>query len=109
MCEVARDFREDRGGALPANVRPISCAKKACAGKGCAAAGRLMSYPLLPADSETGTQAPIRIASEFVDDILAPYKPHARYLKSAEITGFRDKSVGETGKGALISAAGRFA
>ena len=82
MCEVVRDFRQN-GGALPSNVRSINCAKKACAGKGCPAAGRLMSYPLLPDDAEKGSPAPMRIAAEFVDDILAPYKPHARYLKSA--------------------------
>jgi len=108
MCEVARDFRQN-GGVLPANVRSIDCAKKACAGKGCPAAGRLMSYPLLPTDADKGSLAPIRIGAEFVDDILSPYKLHARYLKSAEITGFRDKSASDTEKGPLVSAAGRFA
>ena len=36
---------------------------------------------------------PIAIADEFIAEILKPYREHATYLKSAEITEFNDKSA----------------
>jgi len=41
-------------------------------------------------------------------DILRPYRPHARYLKSAEITAFRAKAADDKSKTALVTAGGRF-
>ena len=54
---------------------------------------------------------PIEISDSFVADILKPYRPHARYLKSAQITDFSDKTAANGGgKGScLMSGTGRFA
>lgn len=53
---------------------------------------------------------PANISKDFIDDILKPYRKHAQYLKSAELTHFQDKcSCATKGKEAgLISAKGRF-
>ena len=53
---------------------------------------------------------PANISKDFIDDILKPYRKHAQYLKSAELTHFQDKcSCATKGKDAgLITAKGRF-
>ena len=57
---------------------------------------------------------PIDISMTFVAEILKPYRKHARYLKSARITHFADrsdKSVPETAdkNARLLASTGRFA
>jgi hypothetical protein len=53
---------------------------------------------------------PANISKDFIDDILKPYRKHAQYLKSAELTHFQDKcSCATKGKDTgLITAKGRF-
>ncbi len=53
---------------------------------------------------------PLAIKKQFIGEILGPYKPHAQYLKSAEITHFQarnsaERNSNETG---LIKGRGRF-
>jgi hypothetical protein len=99
-----------------ANVYPFvtavagNCSKEACTAKPSKTADRLISYPLPPpVCDEPDRQAPIEISPAFVADILSPYKAHARYLKTAEIASFREKSSDDKGKGALAKGVGRFA
>ena len=56
-------------------------------------------------------QLPLKIADDFTADILKPYRAHAKYLKSAEITSFCDKSAATdfTSDTSLVTAKGRFA
>src|SRR5262245_56508099 len=61
-------------------------------------------------DVDLAHRLPIRIDDAFVADILRPYRAHARYLKSAEITHVHDKAVPQ-GRGkpsSLITGMGRF-
>jgi hypothetical protein len=52
---------------------------------------------------------PMAIADSFVADILKPYRPHARYLKSAEITQVSEEMPGDTeSKTSLVTGTGRF-
>lgn len=52
---------------------------------------------------------PMAVSASLLDDILQPYHPAARYLKSAAITHFRDKSAeGVHANRGLISARGTF-
>jgi hypothetical protein len=101
---------------LDSNVYPFgtavagSSSKDAHAAKSSKPAARLISYPLPPpVCDEPDRQAPISISPDFVADILSPYKAHARYLKTAEIASFREKSCDDKGKGALAKGIGRFA
>jgi hypothetical protein len=81
------------------------CASPTCAKNGCAR---------LKAANENKVVAEVKpdigISKEFIGDILRPYRTHAQYLKSAEITHYRDKSSPDTnGKDAgLIKGKGRF-
>jgi hypothetical protein len=82
-----------------------ACASTACAKKGCA---RLKAANENIAVAEA--KPDVGISKEFIADILKPYRTHAQYLKSAEITHYRDKSAPDTkGKDAgLIKGKGRF-
>jgi (3R)-3-[(carboxylmethyl)amino]fatty acid synthase len=52
---------------------------------------------------------PIAISDTFVAEILKPYRPNAKYLKSAEITRVSDEALYDsTSKESLITAVGRF-
>jgi hypothetical protein len=62
-----------------------------------------------PDDAVVGHRLPMTISEEFVTDILKPYRAHARYLKSAEITHCNTAMPPDGTKHAsLITAAGRF-
>jgi hypothetical protein len=51
----------------------------------------------------------VEIGDTFVADILKPYRPHARYLKSARIDHYLDRSTDSSAKGSgLMSGTGRF-
>ena len=52
-------------------------------------------------------EPPIHISDAFVAAILKPYRPNARYLKSAEITHLSDKTA--TKDAAFVTGTGRFA
>jgi len=58
-----------------------------------------------------GRELPINISETFVAEILSPYRPNARYLKSAQITSFLEKRAADEkrGGGGLLSGTGRFA
>jgi hypothetical protein len=62
-------------------------------------------------DSPTIDELPITISGSFVADILAPYRPNARYLESAQVTHIQNKSAsfGDGGQSPLMSGTGRFA
>jgi len=56
-----------------------------------------------------GHRLPMAISDAFVADILKPYRAHARYLKSAEITQFSDKALqGNDSDVSLFTGTGRF-
>jgi hypothetical protein len=48
------------------------------------------------------------VSEAFVADILKPYRPNAKYLKSAQITQFRDSMEGNAKRVPLVTAKGRF-
>jgi hypothetical protein len=83
---------------------PKACASKTCLKDGCARIAAANENERAPAETLPA------ISKSFIDDILKPYRSHAQYLKSAELTHFQDKSSTATkGKDAgLISAKGRF-
>ena len=56
-------------------------------------------------------QRPIDISDAFVAEVLKPYRPNAKYLKSAQITHFSDKTSTEKGAkdSAFVTGTGRFA
>jgi hypothetical protein len=83
-----------------------TCATKVCSARGCSRFAGEAFGGNLPA-LEAPVALPMPIADAFVAEILKPYKPHARYLKSAEITHFRDKAQAGTSDG-LVAAEGRF-
>jgi hypothetical protein len=61
-------------------------------------------------DAAADHKLPIEISDTFVADILKPYRPHARYLKSARIDHYLDKTTDTCAKGCgLMSGTGRFA
>jgi hypothetical protein len=102
MCATVLEARAEARFVPTGKSLPACFGKPGCSGR-CAAANLFKIRP----EEIANENQPLAIASEFVDDILSPYKPHARYLKSAEIVSFRDKA-NETSKEALIKAAGRF-
>jgi FcoT-like thioesterase domain len=110
MTAAALQVRPD------SNVYPFgtavagNCPKDGLTAKPSKPAARLISYLLPPSIcDEPDRQAPIAISPDFVADILSPYKAHARYLKTAQIASFREKSSDDKGKGALAKGVGRFA
>jgi FcoT-like thioesterase domain len=82
------------------------CATKVCSTRAC---GRLAEegFEGKLAAPAPAVDLPMPITDAFVGEILKPYKPHARYLKSAEITHFRDKVQAGASDG-LVVAEGRF-
>jgi hypothetical protein len=62
------------------------------------------------AGSAINQRLPITIPDPFLADILKPYRAQARYLKSAEITHFRDQVAPRDGTSAasLLTGTGRF-
>jgi FcoT-like thioesterase domain len=87
---------------------PKACASKTCVNKGCARLAAANENQVV-AEAKPEVSLPA-ISKEFIADILKPYRTHAQYLRSAELTHFQDKSSTATkGKDAgLISAKGRF-
>ena len=55
----------------------------------------------------SGRELPIDISDAFVTAILKPYRLHAKYLKSAQITHLSDKTA--TKDAAFVTGTGRFA
>lgn len=55
-----------------------------------------------------GRELPMDVSEAFVADILKPYRPNAKYLKSAQITQFRESMEGNTKRVPLVTAKGRF-
>ena len=62
------------------------------------------------AGSAIDHRLPIAIPDPFLADILKPYRAHARYLRSAEITHFRNPAAPRDGTSAasLLTGTGRF-
>lgn len=106
MCarhEAAPDDRPSHTGAFANN-----CSSRACSG----ACKRLTALALPPeAGGGSLTRLPIKISDAFTTDILKPYRANAKYLRSAEITQFNDKSPGADSEAqrTLVTGAGRFA
>jgi hypothetical protein len=74
-----------------------------------AARGRQYPHNADPHETGGGHRLPMAISDAFVADILAPYRAHARYLKSAEITQFSDKALqGHDPDVSLFTGTGRF-
>ena len=62
-------------------------------------------------DTAAGHKLPIAISDAFVAEVLKPYRANAKYLKSAQITHFSDKTSTEKGAKdcAFVTGTGRFA
>ena len=105
MCAPALQARPIRPG------NPLAFTGTGCPAKGTASCKGRCGADLAgsaPAEArQAGGRLPIAVSKEFVADILSPYKAHARYLKSASITGFRDKASGDDNS-ALVAATGQF-
>ena len=85
------------------------CASSACCNEGPGRLNHQDENALDPGDG-VAPNLPLTISKGFIADVLKPYRTHAQYLKSAELTHFRDKSSPATnGKDAgLIKGSGRF-
>jgi len=88
-----------------------------CAGKMCSGACKRIAQSLGVVekaeeqdDNDILDQLPLRVEDAFTAQILKPYRDHAKYLKSAEITQFCDKPAAAdfNGDTKLITAKGRF-
>src|SRR5215470_10973289 len=67
------------------------CVTSSC----CHDASARLAYPEENAPNSNGDGAlnlPLNISKDFITDVLKPYRAHVQYLKSAELTHFRDKS-----------------
>ena len=66
-----------------------------------------------PADAAPGRMPvrslPMIVPDRFVADILGPYRPNAKYLRSAEITQLREEDGSPGRRVPILTAAGRFA
>jgi hypothetical protein len=68
-------------------------------------------YEVLDSEPRGGVRhrLPMAISDTFVADILKPYREHAKYLKSAEITHFSQKALEDsTSDESLVTGTGRF-
>jgi hypothetical protein len=60
-------------------------------------------------DQTQSRRLPMAISDAFVTEILKPYREHARYLKSAELTQFSEEAVRDSAsKESLVTGVGRF-
>jgi hypothetical protein len=60
-------------------------------------------------DKGIGHRLPMAISDAFVAEILKPYREHAKYLKSAEITQFSEKALQDsTSDESLVTGTGKF-
>jgi hypothetical protein len=59
-------------------------------------------------EASRACELPIAICEQFVADILKPYRPNAKYLKSGQITQFRDASDSSARRVPVVTAAGKF-
>lgn len=88
-----------------------ACASKVCTGRGCPRlASEAVGQKPTIAETSSGIRLPLDISDAFLADILEPYRPDAKYLKSAQINHFKHKATTEieekeTG---LMTGSGRF-
>ena len=62
-----------------------------------------------PVDQTSNHHLPMAISDAFVSEILKPYREHARYLKSAELTQFSEEALRDSAsKESVVTGAGRF-
>jgi hypothetical protein len=93
---------------------PVASKNKVC-GKGPCSGQCKRTAAMLALQTETAAPPPplfpMPISEAFAGDILKPYRKHAIYLKSAEITQFNDKASLQADPGAqrLVTGKGRFA
>lgn len=87
------------------------CSPNACKGWACPrfAGGAIQRCPSA-LQGGGAVDLPIAVSPAFLDDVLKPYRPDAKYLKSAEITHFRDKTTAPdaAGSSGLVAATGSF-
>jgi len=90
-----------------------ACGRGPCSGacKRVAMLGRRADAIAPLAAVEPPPQFPMPVSEAFAADILLPYRKHAVYLKSAEITDFNDKAslIGANSNQPLVTGRGRFA
>lgn len=94
---------------VPAAGEAVPCASKPCFTAACL--GRMESHPGQlgsAADELPPIRLPMEIPQPFIAEVLEPYRPHARYLRSARITELRDKSSPVGGGAGLVTGTGRF-
>lgn len=60
-------------------------------------------------DMAAGHNLPMDISDVFVTEVLKPYRPNAKYLKSAQITHLCDKTANGAKDAAFVTGSGRFA
>jgi hypothetical protein len=108
MCATTLDIRPDRRvGEIGASAE--ACAAKACYGLGCPRLDADSADLALDRSETEAIRVPIAISDTLVADILKPYRPNAKYLKTARITHFRDKQADSEAEGkGLVTAVGQF-
>jgi hypothetical protein len=85
------------------------CPGGACKGS-CKRPPMAAALKALAIEERPAPELPIPVSENFATDILTPYRTQARYLKSAEITAFRDKAAIASGsEQSLATSRGRFA
>ncbi len=103
MCALAETV-----DAPVASQGRTACGKGPCGGvcKRAAAMRALKAETAAPLPS----LFPMPISEDFAAEILKPYRKHAVYLKSAEVTEFNDKAslVAEHSHQSIITGTGRF-
>lgn len=104
MCMTVANV--EAAGALAAGSM---CPGGACQGL-CKRPPMAAALKALSIDNEPVPAMPMPVAESFAADILKPYRDHARYLKSAEITQFSDKSdiIAGSDNQKLATSKGRF-
>lgn len=88
-----------------------ACASKDCMGRGCPRlASQAVGQNPTIAEPSSGIRLPLDISDAFLADVLKPYRPNARYLRSAQLTHFRDKTSLQTGgkDAGLVTGTGKF-
>jgi len=87
MCPTALAVRPHGQGPAPE-----ACASQACLDKGCARlVAQAANENAAVAEAKPEMSLPLNISKDFIAEILKPYRTHAQYLKSAELTHYRDK------------------
>lgn len=102
MCATSLALRPDEEAEVS-----HACASTACCNKSCARLAR-SNENAVTLGGGPALSLPLNISKNFIADILKPYRTHARYLRSAALTHFRDKASLAAMDSGLIRGRGHF-